>query len=93
MDYAYSGYWLWHIGARFCTHLAHQHHDVRVFEKSGRIGGHAHTRTITTDIGKIAVDTGFIVYNELNYPNLKGLFAHMGVETIASDMSLSGSGR
>ena len=71
------------------AYLAHQHHDVRVFEKSGRIGGHAHTHTITTDIGKIAVDTGFIVYNELNYPNLTGLFAHMGVETIASDMSLS----
>ena len=88
MDYAYSGYWLWHIRAWF-AYLAHQHHDVRVFEKSGRIGGHAHTHTITTDIGKIAVDTGFIVYNELNYPNLTGLFAHMGVETIASDMSLS----
>ena len=71
------------------AYLAHQQHDVRIFEKSHRIGGHAHTHTLNTEIGNIAVDTGFIVYNELNYPNLTGMFSHLDIETIASDMSLS----
>ena len=71
------------------SYLAHQHHDVRLFEKSDRIGGHAHTHSINTMIGKMAVDTGFIVYNDLNYPNLTGMFTHLDINTIASDMSLS----
>jgi len=37
----------------------------------------------------IAVDIGFIVYNELNYPDLTALFAHLDVETVESGMSFS----
>jgi uncharacterized protein len=62
-------------------------HDVTLFEKDARLGGHANTVTIDYDGAAIDVDTGFIVYNEPNYPNLVKLFAHLGVETIASDMS------
>ena len=69
--------------------LAHHEHDVRLFEKSDRIGGHAHTHHLTINGQDVSVDTGFIVYNHLNYPNLVGLFDRLGVETIASDMSLS----
>lgn len=71
------------------AYLAQENHDVRVFEKAPRIGGHAHTHTIDTAHGPISVDSGFIVYNQLNYPNLTGLFEHLNVKTIASDMSLS----
>ena len=71
------------------AYLAHRHHDIRIFEKASRIGGHAHTHTLPTAYGDIAVDSGFIVYNQLNYPNLTGMFNHLGIETIASDMSLS----
>ena len=38
---------------------------------------------------RLAVDIGFIVYNELNYPDLTALFAHLGVETVESCMSFA----
>lgn len=64
-------------------------HDVTLFEKDARLGGHADTQTIDYDGVRIDVDTGFIVYNEHNYPNLVRLFEHLGVETIESDMSFA----
>src|SRR5215467_8472153 len=68
--------------------LASQH-EVTVYEKEHRPGGHSHTVTVDYDGEEIAVDTGFIVYNETNYPELTALFAHLGVATLASDMSFS----
>ena len=69
--------------------LLSQRHRVTMFEKDGRLGGHANT--VELDLGgrSIAVDTGFIVYNERNYPNLTALFAHLGVPTKPSDMSFA----
>ncbi len=66
--------------------------DVTLFEADSRLGGHANTVTVEQS-GKadIAVDTGFIVYNERNYPNLVALFDHLGVQTEASDMSFAAS--
>jgi predicted NAD/FAD-binding protein len=64
-------------------------HQVTVYEKEHRPGGHSHTVTVDYDGEEIAVDTGFIVYNETNYPELTALFAHLGVDTVASDMSFS----
>jgi predicted NAD/FAD-binding protein len=62
-------------------------HDVTLYEKDARLGGHS--LTIDAKVGgrDVAVDTGFIVYNERTYPNLAALFAHLGVATAASDMS------
>ncbi|MEH2608824.1 putative NAD/FAD-binding protein [Bradyrhizobium sp. AZCC 1693] len=54
-----------------------------------RPGGHSHTVSIDYDGTQLAVDIGFIVYNELNYPDLKALFAYLGVETIESCMSFA----
>jgi predicted NAD/FAD-binding protein len=62
-------------------------HDVTVFEKRDRLGGHANTVTIDYDGEAIDVDTGFIVFNALNYPNLTALFEHFGVATFSTDMS------
>ena len=62
-------------------------HDVTVFEKRDRLGGHANTVTIDYDGRSIDVDTGFIVFNTLNYPNLTALFEHLGVSTFKTDMS------
>ena len=64
-------------------------HDVTIFEKQDRIGGHSNTVDVDFEGQPTAVDTGFIVYNELNYPNLVGLFAHLGVPTKGSEMTFA----
>ena len=69
------------------------HHEVVLYEKDPRLGGHAHAVTIDYDGVPVTVDTGFIVYNQRNYPNLIGLFDHLGVETTATDMSFAFCGR
>lgn len=75
-------------GAAWALSVASEH-DVTVYEADARPGGHAATLDIEYDGAAISVDTGFIVYNEPNYPNLTRLLAHLGVETQASDMSFS----
>jgi len=64
-------------------------YPVTVYDRDLRPGGHSHTVTIDYDGIPIAVDIGFIVYNELNYPDLTALFAHLGVETVESCMSFA----
>lgn len=64
------------------------HHHVTLYEKRLRPGGHSATVDVHHCDRQIAVDTGFIVYNGRNYPGLTALFAHLGVETAWSDMSL-----
>ena len=61
--------------------------EVQLFERDDRIGGHANTVDVAFDGGVQPVDTGFIVYNHRNYPNLTGLFEHLEVPTKWSDMS------
>jgi predicted NAD/FAD-binding protein len=64
-------------------------HDVTVFEAGAYLGGHAHTVEVDDGPRSIPVDTGFIVYNEANYPNLVRLFRTLGVVTESSDMSFA----
>ncbi len=58
-----------------------------LFEREERAGGHARTLEVDNGVGRVAVDTGFIVYNEANYPLLTRLFAHLGIQTQPSNMS------
>ena len=67
--------------------LLSQRHDVTLYEKADRLGGHSNTVTVPTSLGATPVDTGFIVYNDVTYPNLVALFDHLGVPTKRSDMS------
>jgi uncharacterized protein len=64
--------------------------EVTLFEADGRLGGHADTHLVAPADGPaIAVDTGFIVYNERTYPLLTRLFTELGVTTQAAEMSMS----
>lgn len=71
----------------------HQSCDVTVFERNERIGGHTNTVVFDAPEGPTPVDTGFIVYNEPNYPNLTAIFEHLGVKTNATEMHFSVSAR
>lgn len=64
-------------------------HDVTVFEASNYLGGHTDTHAVELS-GKIFnVDTGFIVFNQQNYPNFSQLLKHLGVESQPTEMSFS----
>ena len=63
--------------------------DITVFEKAGRIGGHTATVTVEAPEGPVPVDTGFIVFNEPNYPNLTALFDRLGVASNPTRMNFS----
>jgi predicted NAD/FAD-binding protein len=77
----------WLLGKRF---------DVTLFEADARLGGHANTVDVDAPEGRCPIDTGFIVYNTAGYPNLVGLFDHLGVPAADTDMgfavSLGGGG-
>lgn len=64
-------------------------YPVTVYERELRPGGHSHTVTLDYDGTPVAVDTGFIVYNEMNYPGFAAMLAHLGVETVESCMSFA----
>ena len=66
-----------------------QDHEVILYEVDDRFGGHSNTIEVNYNDKKISVDTGFIVFNKLNYPNLVKLFKFLSVNYQDSDMSLS----
>ena len=82
------------ISGLTCAHLLDPVHDVTVFEGGDRIGGHTNTVDVTVPdsagrLESFAVDTGFIVFNEGNYPNFITLLDRLGVESQHSEMSFS----
>ena len=67
-----------------------QKYQVSLFEAENRLGGHSNTHTLPDGYGNmLPVDTGFIVYNTHNYPNLVKFFEATGVATEESDMSFA----
>ncbi len=74
------------IGAAW---LLSKQHEVTLFEAADRLGGHSNTIVCDLPEGEVPVDTGFIVYNEPNYPQLTALFRHLGQPTHDSDMSFA----
>lgn len=77
------------IAGMAAAYYLSRQHEVFVFEKDTRIGGHTHTVTVDSRSGPLAVDTGFIVHNDRTYPNLVRLLAELGVESQPSEMSFA----
>jgi predicted NAD/FAD-binding protein len=75
------------ISGMASSYLLAPHYDVTLYEKNPAPGGHTRTKTVNYNGKDIAVDTGFIVFNHVNYPELVGLFNHLGVATQKSDMT------
>lgn len=76
------------ISGLSAAHFLAKRHRITLFEQDGRVGGH--TNTIEVPLpggGTQPVDTGWIVYNGVNYPNLTALFAELGVRTRPTSMS------
>lgn len=77
------------VSGLVAAYLLHQQHDVVVFEAGDYIGGHTNTIDVETPDGTIPVDTGFIVFNERNYPLFCRLLSQLRVESQPSEMSFS----
>lgn len=67
-----------------------QSHKVTLYESGAKLGGHARTVTAGRH-GNQPVDTGFIVFNYANYPNLTKLFEDLNVPVCKSNMSFGAS--
>ncbi|MBL0921026.1 MAG: FAD-dependent oxidoreductase [Phycisphaerales bacterium] len=72
-----------------CAYLLAGAYDVTVFEKDGRLGGHTNTVPVEHEGRLLPVDTGFIVFNERNYPNFCRLLDRLRVESRPTSMSFS----
>lgn len=70
-----------------CGYTLHRHCDVSLFDRNDYTGGHTNTITVNEAAASVPIDTGFMVFNEINYPNLSRLFAELAVETIPTEMS------
>jgi uncharacterized protein len=79
------------ISGLVAAHQLHRHHEITVYEAAARIGGHTHTVAVPDPGGggDVAIDTGFIVFNDRNYPNFEALLGELGVASKPSHMSMS----
>jgi predicted NAD/FAD-binding protein len=72
-----------------CAHFLNDTYDLTLFEKNSYIGGHTNTIIVQEENGSLAIDTGFMVYNPVNYPNLLKLFTELNIQGHPTDMSFS----
>jgi len=77
------------IAGLTAAHRLGAHHEVTVFDAAAVPGGHAHTVDVVVEGREVAVDTGFLVYNDRTYPNFIALLDELSVPTHESDMSFS----
>lgn len=77
------------VSGLVAAHHLHRQHEITVYEAAARIGGHTHTVAVSDPAGEQAIDTGFIVFNDRNYPNFEALLDELGIATSPSHMSFS----
>jgi len=75
------------VSGLVCAHALYREHEIVVFEAAGQVGGHANTVRVETDSGAYDVDTGFVVFNDRNYPHFERLLEDLGVASQPSEMS------
>jgi uncharacterized protein len=72
-----------------CAYFLQHRYQLTLYEKSDYVGGHSHTVSVDDEHGPVPIDTGFMTYNEVTYPNLTRLFCELGVASRPSSMSFS----
>ena len=77
------------IAGLSCAYFLKDRFDLTLFERNDYPGGHTNTVTVEGPEGALSIDTGFMVYNRVTYPNLIRLFDELGVETQPTSMSFS----
>lgn len=77
------------ISGMYAAWKLSQQHQVTIFEKENYFGGHTDTHDLWIDEQNVAVDSGFIVFNDYNYPLFSAMIAELGVQAQNSDMSFS----
>ncbi len=77
------------ISGLVASHILGKKHQVTLFEKNPKLGGHARTEAVSNRRHNLSIDTGFVVFNELNYPYLCRLFDMLDIETQTTNMSFS----
>src|SRR5437763_16722655 len=77
------------VSGLVAAHLLYREHEVTVFEAGDYAGGHTNTIRVDTPNETHQVDTGFIVFNDRNYPNFERLLQRLGVASQPSTMSFS----
>lgn len=77
------------IAGNVAAYRLAREHDITVFEADRRIGGHTNTVEVLTAGRRWAIDTGFIVFNDVTYPNFITLLDELGVASQPSEMSFS----
>ena len=77
------------IAGMTAAYLLHGDHDIEVFEANDYIGGHTHTLDLRRINGNYSVDTGFIVFNRVTYPNFCKIMDRMGVDSQPTEMTFS----
>ena len=77
------------VSGLVAAHRLHPHHEIVVYESAARLGGHTHTVRVEAEDGTHHVDTGFIVFNDRNYPHFEALLEELGVASQPSHMSFS----
>src|SRR6185369_17743308 len=75
------------VSGLVAAHLLHREHEIAVFDAAPYAGGHTNTIRVDTEDATHHVDTGFIVFNDRNYPNFERLLGSLGVASQPSDMS------
>ncbi|MDX6605239.1 MAG: uncharacterized protein QOF23_1748, partial [Solirubrobacterales bacterium] len=77
------------ISGLVAAHRLHPRHEITVYEAGARLGGHTNTVTVEAADGPHRIDTGFIVFNDRNYPSFEALLEELGVASQPSHMGFS----